>query len=91
MSDRFSMPDLKPTVWTTDIVQDEIEHADQHNQLAEKLLVAEVIYSEDLEAIFGKRPWVSRSQEIIDQQNASMPDPPPIPKPEKNTKTEVGS
>ena len=67
------------------------EHADQHNQLAEKLLVAEVIYSEDLEAIFGKRPWVSRSQEIMDQQDASMPDPPPIPKPEKNTKTEVGS
>ena len=23
MSDRFSMPDLKPAVWTTDIVQDE--------------------------------------------------------------------
>ena len=67
------------------------EHADQHNQLAEKLLVAEVIYSEDLEAIFGKRPWVSRSQEIMDQQDASVPDPPPIPKPEKNTKTEVGS
>ena len=23
MSDRFSMPDLKPAVWTTDIAQDE--------------------------------------------------------------------
>ena len=45
-----------------------LENTDKHNALAERLLESEVIYSEDVESIFGKRPWVSRSQEIIDQQ-----------------------
>ena len=31
----------------------------------------EVIYTEDVEAIFGKRAWVSRSQEILDAQDKS--------------------
>ncbi len=66
------------------------EHAAQHNQLAEKLLVAEVIYSEDLEAIFGKRPWVSRSQEIMEQQDGSTNQSSPIPESAKKTETEVG-
>ncbi|MDR3262074.1 MAG: ATP-dependent zinc metalloprotease FtsH [Tannerella sp.] len=44
------------------------EHAGKHHQLADRLLEVEVIYSEDMEAIFGKRPWVSRSQEIMDRQ-----------------------
>ncbi|MDR3267725.1 MAG: ATP-dependent zinc metalloprotease FtsH [Tannerella sp.] len=44
------------------------EYTDKHHQLAERLLESEVIYSEDMETIFGKRPWVSRSQEIIGQQ-----------------------
>ena len=38
------------------------------NQLSQLLLDREVIYTEDVESIFGKRIWVSRSQEIIDQQ-----------------------
>ena len=46
------------------------ENATKHNQLAEKLLECEVIYSEDLEKIFGKRPWASRSEEIMEQQAA---------------------
>ncbi|GET32136.1 ATP-dependent zinc metalloprotease FtsH [Prolixibacter bellariivorans] len=33
------------------------DNADGHKQLAEKLLEREVIFSEDLEAIFGPRPW----------------------------------
>ena len=41
------------------------EHKDGHNQLADVLLKREVIYSEDVEHIFGKRAWVSRSQEIL--------------------------
>jgi cell division protease FtsH len=44
------------------------ENADKHNQLAARLLETEVIYSEDVEEIFGKRPWISRSQEIMEQQ-----------------------
>ncbi|MDR1330797.1 MAG: ATP-dependent zinc metalloprotease FtsH [Tannerella sp.] len=44
------------------------EYAEKHNLLAEKLLESEVIYSEDMEHIFGKRQWVSRSQEILEQK-----------------------
>lgn len=33
------------------------ENTDGHSKLAELLLQREVIFSEDLEAIFGKRPW----------------------------------
>ncbi len=33
------------------------------------LLEREVIYTEDVETIFGKRAWVSRSEEILEQQN----------------------
>ena len=39
-----------------------------HDQLANVLLEREVIYSEDVEAIFGKRPWISRSEEILEQE-----------------------
>ena len=46
------------------------DNAAKHNLLAEKLLECEVIYSEDLEKIFGKRPWASRSEEIMEQQAA---------------------
>lgn len=46
------------------------EHKEGHNQLAELLISREVIFAEDVEKIFGKRPWVSRSQEIMDDQNA---------------------
>jgi cell division protease FtsH len=46
------------------------ENADKHNQLAELLLKSEVIYTEDVERIFGKRPWLSRSEEIMEKQQA---------------------
>ncbi|MDR1723033.1 MAG: ATP-dependent zinc metalloprotease FtsH [Tannerella sp.] len=45
------------------------EQAVKHNELAEQLLKAEVIYSEDVEHIFGKRPWMSRSEEIMEKKN----------------------
>ena len=32
-----------------------------------------MIYAEDVEEIFGKRPWVSRAQEIIDENDANAP------------------
>lgn len=41
------------------------EHAEGHNRLAELLIEREVIFADDVEAIFGKRPWVSRSEEIL--------------------------
>ncbi|HCC52526.1 MAG TPA: cell division protein FtsH [Porphyromonadaceae bacterium] len=45
------------------------EYAEKHSQLAELLLKSEVIYTEDVEHIFGKRPWLSRSEEIMEKQN----------------------
>lgn len=44
------------------------EHAEGHHQLAQVLLEREVIYTEDVELIFGKRAWVSRTEEILEQQ-----------------------
>ena len=41
------------------------EHEEGHNALSQLLIRREVIFAEDLEKIFGKRPWVSRSQEIM--------------------------
>ena len=45
------------------------QHKEGHNKLAELLLEREVIFAEDVEKIFGKRPWVSRSQEIMESEN----------------------
>ncbi|MDY6121783.1 MAG: ATP-dependent zinc metalloprotease FtsH [Porphyromonas sp.] len=41
------------------------EYTDGHNRLANLLLEREVIYTEDVEAIFGKRPWKSRTDELL--------------------------
>ena len=41
------------------------QHKEGHNRLAELLIEKEVIFAEDVEAIFGKRPWASRSEEIM--------------------------
>lgn len=43
------------------------EHKEGHNALADLLVSREVIFAEDVERVFGKRPWVSRSQEIIEE------------------------
>ena len=53
------------------------EHKEQHNELAQLLIEKEVIFAEDVERIFGKRPWASRSEEIMaannKQENAVHP------------------
>ncbi len=41
------------------------EHKEGHAQLAQLLIDREVIFAEDLENIFGKRPWTSRTEEIM--------------------------
>jgi cell division protease FtsH len=43
------------------------ENAAKHNELAELLIEKEVIFAEDLERIFGKRPWTSRNDELMAQ------------------------
>ena len=40
------------------------EHRDGHAKLSQLLIDKEVIFAEDVEEIFGKRPWASRSEEI---------------------------
>ncbi len=44
-----------------------MEHKEGHNQLADLLIEREVIFAEDVEKIFGKRPWVSRAEEIMEE------------------------
>ena len=41
------------------------EHKEGHAELAKILMEREVIFAEDVEKIFGKRPWTSRSEEIF--------------------------
>ncbi len=44
------------------------EHKDGHAQLAQLLVEREVIFADDVERIFGKRPWTSRAEELIEAQ-----------------------
>ncbi|MEG1580074.1 MAG: cell division protein FtsH, partial [Bacteroidaceae bacterium] len=41
------------------------QHQDGHGQLARLLIEREVIFADDVENIFGKRPWVSRTEELL--------------------------
>ena len=74
----FTKPYSEKTAETIDeearlIVAEQYERAKQilkenaagHNTLAEILLDQEVIFAEDVERIFGKRPWESRSDELM--------------------------
>ncbi len=47
------------------------EHKDGHAQLAQLLIEREVIYAEDVENIFGKRPWISRTEELLAANEAA--------------------
>jgi len=51
-----------------------LENQAGHKQLADLLLEREVIFAEDVEHIFGKRPWASRSSEIIEEESKNSPD-----------------
>ncbi|MHA7112035.1 ATP-dependent zinc metalloprotease FtsH [Sunxiuqinia elliptica] len=50
------------------------EHSEGHKKLAERLLEKEVIFGEDLEEIFGKRPWV---KDELTAENQTIMDPKP--------------
>ena len=50
-------------------------HKEGHNALAQLLMEKEVIFADDMERIFGKRPWVSRSEEIMNMKKQdALPD-----------------
>ena len=63
------------------------EHKEGHNALANLLIEREVIFAEDVEKIFGKRPWVSRSEEILEGNNASADNTEAETKNNENTET----
>lgn len=46
-----------------------LQHAEGHNALSSLLLEREVIYTEDVERLLGKRPWMSRADEVLQAKN----------------------
>jgi cell division protease FtsH len=58
-----------------------LEKREGHAALADLLVEREVIYAEDVEKIFGKRPWVSRTEELLDKQEEEEGGPSPDPSP----------
>lgn len=59
------------------------QYQEGHAQLAQLLIEREVIFAEDVEKIFGKRPWTSRSEEIMAGEEKNN-----LPKAEDNTPSE---
>jgi cell division protease FtsH len=47
------------------------EKQNGHAQLAQILQEREVIFAEDVENIFGKRPWASRTEELLESNPAN--------------------
>lgn len=66
------------------------EHSEGHNQLAQLLIDQEVIFAEDVEKIFGKRPWTSRSEEIM-AANEQLPETKQLENKQENTDNENNS
>lgn len=66
------------------------EHSEGHNQLAQLLIDREVIFAEDVEKIFGKRPWTSRSEEIM-AANEQLPETKQLENKQENTDCENNS
>ena len=73
------------------------EHKEGHNQLAQLLIDKEVIFAEDVEKIFGKRPWASRSEEIMaaettaesnSEENTAQPQEAKVPETETTSASE---
>lgn len=52
------------------------KYAEGHAELARTLVTREVIFTEDVEKIFGKRPWVSRTDEILAAKSEASDDNP---------------
>ena len=46
-------------------------HQDGHNRLAQTLEEREVIFTEDVEQIFGPRPWTSRTDELLKESEVT--------------------
>ncbi len=60
------------------------EHSEGHAKLSQLLVEREVVFAEDVERIFGPRPWVSRTEELLDEAKADA-------KPEDKNARESGA
>lgn len=60
------------------------EHSKGHAKLSQLLVEREVVFAEDVERIFGPRPWVSRTEELLDEAKADA-------KPEDKNAKESGA
>lgn len=60
------------------------EHSEGHAKLSQLLVEREVVLAEDVERIFGPRPWVSRTEELLDEAKADA-------KPEDKNAKESGA
>ncbi len=48
------------------------DNAKKHGELAQILIDREVIFTEDVEKIFGKRPWKSRADELMEEEQKAV-------------------
>ena len=60
---------------------------EKHQALADLLVENEVIFTEDVERIFGKRPWVSRMDELMNENKKN--DPADATQPSENSELEA--
>ena len=60
------------------------EHSEGHAKLSQLLVEREVVFAEDVERIFGPCPWVSRTEELLDEAKADA-------KPEDKNAKESGA
>lgn len=65
-----------------------MEHRDGHQKIADLLFSREVIFTEDVEQILGKRPWKSRADQLLDAENKSKEQEPTIETPTEATEKE---
>ncbi|CCY09199.1 MULTISPECIES: ATP-dependent zinc metalloprotease FtsH [environmental samples] len=65
-----------------------MEHRDGHQKIADLLFSREVIFTEDVEKILGKRPWKSRADQLLDAENKSKEQESTIETPTEATEKE---
>lgn len=67
------------------------DHAEGHAQLSEILISREVIFTEDVEKVFGKRQWTSRTDEILAAERKRLSEENATEKPASEDVTEEKS
>ncbi len=65
------------------------ENAEKHALLAQQLIDKEVIFTEDVERIFGKRPWKSRADELLEQEEKGPAAPTATPDEHTSTTADI--